>query len=289
MASIEAALAEVPGEVGVAAKHVDSREHLHFNADAVFFTASTFKIPILAELYRQVDEGIIDPEERIELTDEYCSPGSGVLKEMRTGLHLTIHDLAMLMIIISDNTATDTLYHLVGRARLDSTMRSLGLNRTRLPMTCREMLYSMCGVETDDIALGNAKVTACLDTQEIVADSPALSEDQGDVSSPMDLIKLLEVIYNGDMHSPRSREAIMDILSRQQGNSIIPSDLPLGTKVAHKTGGMPTVRCDAGIVFSSSGPYFVAIMAKHVTDMKTVDSRLAAVSKAVYDHFNTNS
>lgn len=148
------------------------------------------------------------------------------------------------------------------------------------------MLYSMCGVETDNILLGNAQVTAALETQNIVTDSSALSEDRGDVSSPKDITHLLEVIYRGQMHSPRSREAVMDILSRQQFKAIIPADLPLGTKVAHKTGGMTTVRCDAGIVFSPSGPYCVAIMAKHVTDMKTVDASLAAISKSVYDHFN---
>ena len=287
MPTIKAAMAEVPGEVGIAAKHLDSLEELHYGSDGFFFPASTFKIPILAELYRQVDEGIVDPQQRLELTDELRAPGSGVLKEMGNGLRPTVHNLAMLMIIISDNTATDNLYHLVGRERLNETMRDLGLTKTRLPMSCRELLYSIFGVETDDVPLGNSQVAARLARQEIVPDTAGFSEDRGDVSSPRDMMRLLEIVYNGEMHSPRSREAVMDILNRQQAMTIIPAELPLGTDVAHKTGGVPTVRCDVGIVFSPSGPYIIAIMAKHVTDAKSIDRSLASVSRAVYDHFNS--
>lgn len=286
MLTVEAAMATVPGEVQFSAKHMDSLQELHGGSGGVFPPASTFKVPILAELYRQVDDGIIDPQHRVELTDEDRAPGSGVLKEMANGLRLTIHDLAMLMIIISDNTATDMLYNLIGRNRLNETMQELGLTKTRLPMSCREMLYSMFGVSTDEISLGNRQVTALLARQEIVANAAGFSEDLGNVSSPLDMMRLLEIIYTGEMHSLESREAVMNILSRQQQNTIIPADLPLGTNVAHKTGGVPSVRCDIGIVFSPSGPYIVAIMSKHVTDMKAIDSCLAAVSRATYDHFN---
>ena len=286
MPTVEAAIARVPGEVGVAAKHLDSLEELHYNSDRVFFPASTFKVPILAELYRQVDKGVIDPKQRLELTDKFRAPGSGVLKQIGSGLRPTVHDLAMLMIIISDNTATDMLYDLVGRERLNKTMRDLGLTKTNLPMSCRELLYSVCGVETDDIPLGNSQVTARLVREEIVPGAAALSQDRGDVSSPHDMMRLLEIIYNGQMHSPESRDAMMDILGRQQLKNVIPAELPLGTKVAHKTGGFPSVRCDVGIVFSPAGPYIVAIMAKNVTEMKSIDGLLATVSRAVYDRFN---
>jgi len=286
MATLEQAAADVPGHVGIAARHLDSREELHLRSDEAYFTASTFKVPILAEVYRQVDAGLIDPAERVKVPDELRAPGSGVLKELGAGLQPTVHDLALLMIIISDNTATDTLYHMVGRERLNETMQDLGLSRTRLPMSCREMLYSMCGVDTEDIERGNEMVASALALQKVVPGSPGLSEDHGDVSSPADMIKLLQAVYDGEVHSPGSREALMDILRRQQATTIIPADLPPGTDVAHKTGGVPTVRCDVGIVFSPSGPYTIAIMAKNVTDVKSIDRRLAAVSRAVYDHFN---
>ena len=146
MNRVESAIAAVPAVTGMAAKHLETGRELAHQADDLFFTASTFKVPILIELYRQVDAGIVDPVARLELTDEARSPGGGTLKELDSGLRLTIHDLAMLMIIVSDNTATDMLYNLVGRDRLNDTMRKLGLHRTSLPMTCRELLYSMYGV-----------------------------------------------------------------------------------------------------------------------------------------------
>lgn len=286
MDNLDAALANVSGEVGVAAKHLESLDEFNYNSDRLFFPASTFKVPILAELYRQVDEGIIESQKRLELTDDIRAPGSGVLKELDTGILLTIRDLATLMIIISDNTATDMIYNLVGQEKLHQTLSDFGMTKTKLPMSCRELLYSIFGVTTDNVQLGNSQVTKLLARQEIVPDSTAFSEGRNNLSSPSDMVRLLEIIYTGRMHSPESRQAIMDILSRQQFGTIIPADLPLGTEVSHKTGGVPSVRCDVGIVLGPTGPYVIAIMARDVTDMKQIDGHLAAVSRAVYDRFN---
>ena len=160
MVSVESAAAEVPGAVGVAAKHLGSGAELALRDDEVFFSASTKKVPLLVELYRQVDAGEIDLGRRVELTDRIRAPGSGVLKELATGLQPTVRDLAVLMIIISDNTATDYLYHLVGPGRIDGTMRRLGLTKTRIPLSSRDLVYSITGVKTDDIALGNRRRSA---------------------------------------------------------------------------------------------------------------------------------
>ena len=105
MSAIQDFTVHTGGVVGVAAKHLETAERVSHNADTVFFTASTLKVPLLVELYRQVDAGIIDVNQRIDLTDALRVPGSGVLKELSSGLQPTVHDLAMLMIIISDNTA----------------------------------------------------------------------------------------------------------------------------------------------------------------------------------------
>ena len=118
-----------------------------------------------------------------------------------------------------------------------------------------------------------------------VSESDALSEERSDVSSPADMVRLLELVQRGEVLSQTSREAVLEILKSQQLNSIIPFYLPPGTIVAHKTGGVPTVRCDVGIVYGPTGPYTVALMAKGVTDMRVIDRSLAAVSKAVYDEF----
>ena len=244
-------------------------------------------MPLLVELYRQVDAGIIDVNQRIDLTDALRVPGSGVLKELASGLQPTVHDLAMLMIIISDNSATDILYNRVGGDNINNTMQQLGLTHTHIPMPCRELLYSITGLEVQNPAHTYQLASDRLKTREFVLEGDGFSEDKSDVSSPNDMCRLLELIYDGDILSSQSREAVLDILKRQQLSTVIPHALPAGTVVAHKTGSYHTVRCDVGIVFSPTGPYTVAIMAKQMAagDRMSVDASLAAISRAVYDEF----
>ena len=287
ISAIQDFTAHTGGVVGVAAKHLETGERVSHNADTVFFTASTLKVPLLVELYRQVDADIIDVNQRIDLTDALRVPGSGVLKELAAGLQPTVHDLAMLMIIISDNTATDILYNRVGGDNINNTMRQLGLTHTHIPMTCRELLYSITGLDVENPAHTYQLASNRLQKREFVLEGDGFSEDKSDVSSPNDMCHLLELIYDGDVLSPQSREAVLDILKRQQLSTVIPHALPPGTAVAHKTGSYHSVRCDVGIVFSSTGPYTVAIMAKQMEagDRLSVDASLAAISKAVYDEF----
>ena len=225
--------------------------------------------------------------QRIDLTDALRVPGSGVLKELSSGLQPTVHDLAMLMIIISDNTATDILYNRVGGDNINKTMRQLGLTHTHIPMPCRELLYSITGLDVENPVHTYQLASDRLKKGEFVLEGDGFSEDKSDVSSPNDMCRLLELIYDGDILSSQSREAVLDILKRQQLSTVIPYALPPGTVVAHKTGSYQSVRCDVGIVFSPTGPYTVAIMAKQITagDRLSVDASLAAISKAIYDEF----
>ena len=287
MSAIQDFTVHTGGVVGVAAKHLETGERVSHNAETVFFTASTLKVPLLVELYRQVDGGIIDVNQRIDLTDALRVPGSGVLKELVSGLQPTVHDLAMLMIIISDNTATDILYNRVGGDNINNTMRQLGLTHTHIPMTCRELLYGITGLDVGNPAHTYQLASDRLKKREFVLEGDGFSEDKSDVSSPSDMCRLLELIHDGDILSSQSQEAILDILKRQQLSTVIPHALPPGTTVAHKTGSYHSVRCDVGIVFSPTGPYTVAIMAKQITDgdRLNVDASLAAISKAVYDEF----
>ncbi len=287
ISAIQDFTAHTGGVVGVAAKHLETGERICHNADTVFFTASTLKVPLLVELYRQVDAGIIDVNQRIDLIDALRVPGSGVLKELASGLQPTVHDLVILMIIISDNTATDILYNRVGGDNINNTMQQLGLTHTHIPMPCRELLYSITGLEVENSAHTYQLVSDRLKNREFVLEGDGFSEDKSDVSSPNDMCRLLELIYDGDILSPQSQEAVLDILKRQQLSTVIPHALPPGTPVAHKTGSYHSVRCDVGIVFSPTGPYTVAIMAKQIAggDRLSVDASLAAISKAVYDEF----
>lgn len=286
MTDIKDAISQVPAFVGVEARHLDTGQLFRHNADEIFFTASTFKVPLLLELYRQVDEGMLDLDRRIELTDSHRVPGSGVLKELAAGVQLTLHDLATLMIIISDNTATDILFGLVGKDKLAATLGKLGLTKTKVPMTTRELLYSAVGLDPDDSSHTYEMTSDRLTSGKYDLQAPAFSEKHSDVSSPSDMCGLLQMVHRGEVLSSASREAFFDILSRQQLKNVIPEQLPAGVRAAHKTGSYHSVRCDVGVVYSPGGPYAVAIMAKNVAGPRLqVDIALGGISRAVYQAF----
>jgi beta-lactamase class A len=104
---IQAVIDESQIEAGVAVWHIESGEKVDVNGNQSFPMASTFKIPIIATAFQQINEGTIKLEDRITLRDEDKSIGSGILRYFEGGLNPTFHDLLTLMIIISDNTATD--------------------------------------------------------------------------------------------------------------------------------------------------------------------------------------
>ena len=288
MTTLQEAVSQVPGVVGVAARHLETGQTIENNADTVFFTASTFKVPILAELYRQVDAGTLDLSHRVELTDTLRVPGSGVLRELGSGLAPTLHDLAMLMIIVSDNLATDILYHTVGKDNLDRTMADLGLTRTKLPMSCRDLLFSLAGLTVSDSLDDFWEVSDRVEQgyRGLSPDCDALNEERSDVSSPADMVRLLEIVHNGDLLSEESKQGMLHILKRQKLRSIIPYYLPPDVIAAHKTGGVYSVRCDVGIVLGKSGPYAIAIMAKRITDSTDLDPKLARISRIIYDELS---
>ena len=285
MTTFQEAVSQVPGVVGVAARHLETGHSVECNADETFFTASTFKVPILAEVYRQVDAGTLDLSQRVELTDALRVPGSGVLRELDNGVAPTLHDLAMLMIIVSDNLATDILYHTAGRDNINRTMADLGLTRTKLPMSCRDLLFSLAGLAVSESLDDFWEVSERVEQgyRGLPPDCDALNEEKSDVSSPADMVRLLEVIHNGELLSCESRDGMLHILKRQKLRSIIPYYLPPDVISAHKTGGVYSVRCDVGIVWGKSGPYAVAIMAKRITDGTDLDPKLARISRLIYD------
>jgi beta-lactamase class A len=284
MNAFESVIKNVPGITGVSARHFSTGKGVQYNSDTVFFTASTLKVPLLVELYRQVDQGKLDLGERVNLTNGLRVPGSGVLKELGEGLQPALHDLATLMIIISDNSATDILYRRVGRENIDSMLKEFGLTRTRIPMTTRELLYSIVGLDPENPTHTYQMASDKLVLQQFVMDADGFSEARSDVSSPEDMVRLLELVYRGEVLSPSSREGFFNIMKRQQLNTILPLRLPTGVEAAHKTGGYHGVRCDVGIVYAPNGPYAVAIMAKQVSGLSLeVDLALSSVSKAVYD------
>ena len=233
-AELDRALAQIQasysGTLAFAAHNLRTNEVVQINADATFPTASTIKLAILVELFRLVDAGRIDLHERMMLQSGDQVGGSGILKEFRSGLQPTIYDLAMLMVVLSDNTATNMLIDRVGG--LDA------INRT---------MQERYGLHT--IVLHNR-----VDFAAIGGDIRRFGE-----ASPADLVRLVAGIAQGALVSTAASAAMLDIMERQQYLDQLPryfnvnpyaKDLGLTQeiRIGCKTGFFTGTRVDSGVI-----------------------------------------
>lgn len=274
------------GKIGVMVRDLESGEELCWNAQAAFPTASTLKVPLLFALFRLAQDGAIDLAERVSLRHEDRVPGSGVLQYLDEGLQPTIRDMAELMIIVSDNFATDFCYRLVGQERLAASLADLELANTHLPHTTWELLAHVGGIDLTDSELTYDTLLERLEGSGDVDPEVPYVDDEYDRSTPEDMIRLLTLIDKGHGLSTESRAGIFRILKHQTINDRIPSKLPdgVGIEVAHKTGSVRGVRNDVGIVMAPGIRYAIAIMSRGLPDAAAAVPTLADVSRWVWDH-----
>lgn len=227
------------GTLGLVVRAVRTNEEITFNEDEIFPAASTIKIPILVEAFRQVIEGHLSLDEQMVLTEEDKVGGMGILKELTAGLKLPFIDILTLMIIISDNVAANMAITRVGMENVNSYMRELGLHKTLL--------------------------------QRKMMDFEARKRGLDNYTSPRDMAELLYKLYMKTILNEWSCEKILDIMRRQQINDRIPRYLPEGIQVAHKTGELAGVRHDVGIVFAKE-PFIISAMFKDLKDPLSLTS-----------------
>lgn len=283
---IRALAEDFTGTIGVAARDLDTGTEVMYNPDVVVPTASTMKTVLLYELYRQVDAGQIDPAMRITLEERHRVPGSGVLQDLDAGVAPTVKDVATLMITVSDNTATDMIYDLIGREAVATTLERLGMTNTHLPLDTWEILAGLHNLDPADPTLTYDRLKQALASKPAPWDCAALRETpDNDVSTPRDMLRLVEAIFRGEGLSPASREAVIDILKRQKYTTIIPEQLPFGVQAAHKTGTLRGVRNDVGLVFAGERTYAVALMSKGSPNMVASQRLLSDISRLIYECF----
>lgn len=226
-AQIEQILSNVSGTVGVAAVNLATGETVNRNADEPFPSASVIKLAILVELFAQAHEGTVDLAETRTLREEEKVDGSGVLKEMRAPLDLTLEELARLMIVISDNTASNMLIDRLTTEAINDRLQTLGLTGTVLGRRFYDFEARARGLEN--------------------------------LATPGDVTALLARIERRELVSATASEAMLAVLLRQQISDKIPALLPEGTKVANKTGTITGASHDAGIIYSPAGPLALSV------------------------------
>jgi beta-lactamase class A len=282
-----------PGTMGVAVRDLKTGEEVAINGDRLFPMASVFKVPVMVEVFRQIEAGKFALDDRIEVGDNERTLGSGVLTRLSSGLRPTVQDLITLMIILSDNEATDILIRKVGAANVTATMRSLGLNNIRVDRTTFELIRDYLAL-MDERAQGKT-------LKELQALSPPLNQSPErvaaaerefsrilkDVASPSDMTRLMEKIYKGEAASRKSCDQMLRILGEQQFNQRLPHYLPESARMQHKTGTIGSTTNDAGIMYVRGYPVAITVftMDKRIPRGE-VEDYMGRVARAVYDFFD---
>lgn len=289
--SLEATASEIEriagamgGVVGVSATHFASKRHLGVHEDELFPTASVIKLPLLVTLYEDAQRGRIDLAERIVYREDSRVAGSGVLQYLDAGLAPTLRDLAVLMMTVSDNTATDLLLDRVTKERVEGTMARYGLRSIRIPFDIREMLMEL--VDLDHRQPGGYEELRRRLQLSVGSGGRSMLPEQADRATPADLCRLLELIGTNAILGEAGCDAVVELMKRIQSGTRIPGLLPKGTVVAHKTGSYRRLRNDIGIVYAPSGAYAIAICARELPRDNVEDDRaLAQISLAVWEEF----
>ena len=276
---IERVLRNRGGQVGVAAKHIESGESLAVNGDMLFPLASAFKVPILVELLYQVEEGRfgLDDEIIVEKSDQHL--GSGMISNLAApGLKLSVLNMAHFMMMISDNSATDILLGKVGAANVNARLKSLGIEGMSVNRPCQKLI-------TDFLALRSPARTP----EEIKAAIVKFGENEEDSSTPPAMNALLEKIAKKEILTPDHCDLVLEIMRKcETGEKRIKGEIPRGTIVAHKTGTIAGTVNDCGILFlpDGAGRVVLTVLSKDFTDdTADVEAIIAKIARFVYDYF----
>jgi beta-lactamase class A len=247
------------GVMGVAILDLtDGRIFLH-NADRVFPAASSIKIAVLVELYRQDQERRSGAKGKARLDDTYTFDPKDLVEDSRimAGLtagvtQVTNRDLAQFMVAVSDNAAANVLIDRVGKDNVNAMLRSLGLSKTMLR---RKMI---------DIA--------------------AARRGDENVATPEEMVRLLEAIYKEKVLNKESTAALIKQLSTLK-QSYIPRLLPENVQAANKPGELEAVRTDSGIVFVPNRPFAISVMTAYDRDERAAERDISEVALEAYRYF----
>ncbi|MBV8725544.1 MAG: serine hydrolase [Candidatus Eremiobacteraeota bacterium] len=239
----------VPAAIALDVLDLDTGYTAGFNASQSMPAASTIKVPVMVEVFDQLEAGRFDLNRRVELTASDKDYGSGDLCDAPVGETFSVEQLLAKMIDISDNTATNMLIRLVGRRSINAKMGELGLRRTHLAQDVR----------TDDWAIRRALRT-----------------------SAGDLVHLLALMAHGELVDEWSSKEMIGLLEADQINTLLPAPLPENIPIAHKTGSLVDTLNDAGIVYAADAPYVIAVMTTALPSKDLGRAFIHTISRLAY-------
>ena len=283
-----------PGNMAVYMKNLKTGEEIAVDEDTTYETFSVIKVAIMAEVFRQAEAGKFSLDQRVELKPGDQRLPSGVLYTLQSGLTPTIRDLLTLMIIISDNEATDLLADKVTRASVTNFMHELGLGKTTIEYSDldwdRKWLSSMDASYAN--APGNKTLQFPFDKYSDQQVQRAFGETIYNAgiyfghSTARELGRLFEMIQEKKLVSTAASEWMLETLEKQQVNNRFPKYLR-DVVIAHKTGdGQPFIANDAGILIVKNQPIVLVVLTGHHRgETDSLHDAVARVAALVGKHF----
>ena len=239
------------GVAGLSLLDIETGMRLDVNGDEQFPTASTIKIHLLTALQEMHHAGAIDLDSRVSITDDLLTPGSGVLAYLDDDVELSWRDVANLMIIVSDNTATNMVIDAVGYDRMASLLEEWELENTVLRRKMQE--------------------------------HDAVARDEENLSTPKEEVRMMDLLYHDQGFGDGVAEEVLRILKKPKRGFIRPG-LPLDLEIANKPGAMDHVRCDVAIVYQKRRPFILSVMTKYgYCEPALQDAWIGDVTREIYD------
>jgi beta-lactamase class A len=242
------------GVMGVAIVDLTDGHKYLLHANDVYPQASSIKICVLAELYRQAQQG------KLKLTDLYTVNAADLVQDsdIMGGLtpgvtQITLRDLATMMVAVSDNSATNVLIDRVGMDNVNAFLNAQGLRDTRLR---RKMM-----------------------------DLKAAAEGRENVSTPNEMLNLLQALYRGQILNKEMTDDFFKVLSTHK-DSWIPRNLPDDLKIADKPGALEGVRNDSGVIFVDKRPYVLCVMTTYLHRERDGEEAISNISLAAWRMFD---
>jgi beta-lactamase class A len=260
-ARVRSIIAGSGAEVAVAFRTLDGKFELLIDPDKPFHAASTMKVPVMIELFRQAQAGMLKLDEALLIRNEFRSIVDGSPYKLseaddsdlevyaNVGRKMTLRRLNELMITVSSNFAANLLIERLGIENVKTTVKRLGADGMKV----------LRGVE----------------------DNKAFEKGLNNETTARALATLFEKLASGTAVTPSADREMIEVLKRQKFNDAIPAGVPAGTRVAHKTGDITRIQHDGGIVYGPS-PYVLVVLVRGIEDQKASKALIAQISRAVW-------
>jgi beta-lactamase class A len=294
--AVQAGAASIKGVVGVYMKHVESGETVGLNENRRFQLASVFKIPVLVTLYKQIHQGKVSLDDRINFEQKMITLGSGLMSSMKPGLNISIQDLQLLMMARSDNTATDILYDLVSQPAIAAAMSELGLKDTTIDVDTRGLILGYIGLDPTSrmtpAEVGRLPESVWKDPERL-ARRKAFEASTHNTSTPSDIGRLLEKCVKGEIVDRATSDQILETMKSHTGAELILRYLPFATEIARKGGslskdGEDSVLLDSAVIWlpDGAGHLVICVWGNDLNEIHyELKHKMGLIARAGYDYF----